>query len=171
MEFVIEFTTDLDRFAEQILRILYKEDRFRTLFNAGVVVNTGLCYEGWVESCLGFEQEKEVTAKGNVKFVESVFCIEGIFYFGMNENEYEMRKKNHHQYIQDSIDSDIYIIHGDEYHYTLSHWSDKFEYYSDGTLKYPVIDDLESLIDIYYPHYTIVRKVNANLKKYALLKL
>lgn len=168
MQIAIDFTTNLDKFAEQVLRTLYNVDKFKVLFRAGVVVNTGLSDEGWIESCLGFEQYKEHVDKvNNITKLECVFCIEGIFYYGMSESDYSIFKNSDIQNM--AYSSDAYLINGEVYHYSLHDWSDTFEYYSDGTLKHPVIDDLECLVDIYYPQYTIVRKINVNVKKYALL--
>lgn len=51
---IVDFTSDISIFACKVFEALYKEDRLKTLYDAGLYMNTGWPIDEGYESFIGF---------------------------------------------------------------------------------------------------------------------
>lgn len=142
---IIKQTTGLREFARDVLHLLYEVDKFSRLREDNILVNYGSPVEDIDESSIGF-------------LLESIIDLEGLFYWCDEPDWNETVSKRD--------ESDIFYMNGRSYIFSCNQWSEEAECYPDGTLKYPIINDLALLINIYYPQFSIERVRN----KYVLVQ-
>lgn len=146
----IEQTKSLREFAREILHLLNDIDGFSRLKENNILVNYGSPIGVVNESDIGFLLE--TTYKNNgVTYLMTPISLEGLFYWCDNPDW----KRN----LENRDQSDVFLIDGLPYLFSLNEWSEIAECYPDGTLIHPVLKDLSLLIELYYPQYSI-EKIN-----------
>ena len=157
LSIIITQVNGLREFARDVLHLLYEVDKFSRLKENNVLVNYGSPVDNIKESSMGFLLEIKYTKDGHYILMPTI-DLEDLFYWCDEPDWNETVSKRD--------ESDIFYMNGRSYIFSCNQWSEEAECYPDGTLKYPIINDLALLINIYYPQFSIERVRN----KYVLVQ-
>ncbi len=166
---IVDFTSDISIFACKVFEALYKEDRLKTLYDAGLYMNTGWPIDEGYESFIGFEKLEKNTLSGT-NIEKTIFSLDSMFGCSLNDKEFkEFLQNKDTWYKQFENQENIYILNKLP-HYMCKHsWSETYEHFPDGTLKNPCIQDLEYMVNTYYKQFSIVKKLIDGTYHYGMI--